>query len=115
MHLQVVGVLVCVLSYAHLLQYVDTATFLHLGFNRLITLPPFGPRAKYNLTVLCVRNNNLDGLDGEYTDCIDLLMRSTHMKHIRTYVLYITCENGYILLKLRTSFFCNSNNWLLNF
>jgi len=48
-----------------LLQYIDTASFLHLGFNRLVSIPPFGPRAKYSLTVLCVRNNNLDCLDGE--------------------------------------------------
>lgn len=46
-------------------QYIDSVTYLHLGFNQLKSVPRFGPRAKFNLTGLNLRNNQLSTLEGE--------------------------------------------------
>ena len=48
------------------LQYIDIVTFLHLGFNNLRCIPKFGTKAKYNLRILNLRNNQLENIDGKY-------------------------------------------------
>ena len=45
-------------------QSIDSVQFLHLGFNKLRQVPQFGSRARYNLGVLNLRNNELINIDG---------------------------------------------------
>ena len=45
-------------------QLIDSVTHLHLGFNQLKKVPRFGPRAKFNLTGLNLRNNRLATIEG---------------------------------------------------
>ena len=54
------------LSLPFTLQYIDIVTFLHLGFNNLRCIPKFGTKAKYNLRILNLRNNQLENIDGKY-------------------------------------------------
>ncbi len=45
-------------------QCLEKVTFLHLGFNKLRVIPRFASKAKYTLTVLNLRNNQLDTIEG---------------------------------------------------
>ena len=47
------------------MQSIDNVQFLHLGFNKLRLVPRFGSRAKYNLRILNLRNNELVIIDGK--------------------------------------------------
>jgi hypothetical protein len=46
------------------IELIDSVTYLHLGFNQLKAVPRFGPRAKFNLTGLNLRNNRLATIEG---------------------------------------------------
>ena len=52
------------LPLCYFLQFIDGVQFLHLGFNKLRQVPQFGSRARYNLRVLNLRNNELINIDG---------------------------------------------------
>ncbi len=59
---------------AHSLTYsqcMEKVVFLHLGFNKLRTIPQFASKATYTLTALNLRNNELDTIEGE---CVIVIM-----------------------------------------
>jgi hypothetical protein len=46
------------------IEFIDSVSHLHLGFNQLTVVPRLGPRAKFNLTGLNLRNNRLSTIEG---------------------------------------------------
>ncbi len=54
----------CILVMSYPPQFLEKVTFLHLGFNKLRVVPRFASKAKYTLTVLNLRNNQLDTIEG---------------------------------------------------